>query len=274
MAISDSANDSFKVSNIYKNAIIGINYAKKNNEQIVFYQDIFCKMGANTSSNSLETVLNLNLQISDFNLGHAEDKIVNLFEQMDEQKLPDFFVLYITINITNSILKILVEMNIKYDLIMAKHLEIMSICNQLNVLKNKSVLIQLLSDICMIINHQYTKEVETKNKMTDYLKEHYADIDFSVNSMAEKFKISSAYLSHIFKEKVGFNISNYIWNLRINKAKQLLEETDIPIKQIIIQIGFYSPSSFTRKFKEKFNMTPSEYRQQCMKKNKERINND
>ncbi|MFZ5989976.1 MAG: helix-turn-helix domain-containing protein [Bacillota bacterium] len=98
------------------------------------------------------------------------------------------------------------------------------------------------------------------DQMVSYLEKNYTDCNFSVQIMADHFNLSLNYLSSFFKEQTGQNIVYYLTNLRIEKAKQLLGSTDLPIKNVAENSGYFNVSSFIRRFKQITGFTPGEYR--------------
>jgi AraC-like DNA-binding protein len=107
--------------------------------------------------------------------------------------------------------------------------------------------------------HQYT------DRIISLIHAGYTNLDFSIQGVAEQLGITIASLSQYFKDNTGITITQYITDLKFNKAKQLLSENDKPLKDIISEIGYYDVSSFIRKFKKHFGITPNEYRKQCGK---------
>jgi AraC-like DNA-binding protein len=73
--------------------------------------------------------------------------------------------------------------------------------------------------------------------------------------------ISPSYLSRLFKEEMSMSFVDYINQIRIEKAKYLLINSDIPVKDIGYQTGFYSMQNFFRVFKKLTYITPGNYRQ-------------
>ena len=67
-------------------------------------------------------------------------------------------------------------------------------------------------------------------------------------------------MSYLFKKGFDVNFSEYLWNIRMEKAKELLSQTDMNIDQISVQVGYLNTSSFRRKFKQETGFTPSQYR--------------
>lgn len=94
-----------------------------------------------------------------------------------------------------------------------------------------------------------------------YINEHYEQ-DIQLETLAQYHKISSRYLRKIFMEHVGFSAMEYITMLRIEKAKDLLKNTSIPISDIALQIGYNSFQYFSMIFKKKTSITPKDFRNQ------------
>lgn len=103
-----------------------------------------------------------------------------------------------------------------------------------------------------------------KRSITDiltYLHEHYLDPDFSVKYMASCFDTSVSNLSHFFKKNMGESISSYVDRIKLNKAKQLLRETDMKVGEIAEFLQYGSSTGFAIMFKKYEGMTPKEYRE-------------
>lgn len=94
----------------------------------------------------------------------------------------------------------------------------------------------------------------TKNILDNYF---YRDI--SLQKLSKRLSISVSTLCHNFKEEMGMTIIDYKLNCQINEAKNLLKISDMSIVQIALSTGFNSPSYFTKIFKIKTGMTPSQY---------------
>ncbi len=83
---------------------------------------------------------------------------------------------------------------------------------------------------------------------------------FTLSSLAAEYHISSSHLSHIFKDVTGYAPIEYLMICRLSAAKSLLSSTDKSIKEIIDLCGFSDESNFSRTFREKVGMTPTEFR--------------
>lgn len=99
-------------------------------------------------------------------------------------------------------------------------------------------------------------------KVTSYIHNHYEET-ISLTPLAERFYMSSYYLSHKFKDITGFTVVEYIQLIRIKKAQQLLESTKQRTIDISRQCGFGSISQFNRVFHKICGTSPNKYRKQC-----------
>ena len=88
----------------------------------------------------------------------------------------------------------------------------------------------------------------------------YANIDLSVSYLAEYVDLSAPYLGRIFKQITGKGLPDYINDIRLMKAEELLTSSKLPIKDIIEKTGFTSSQYFHRLFKKKHVITPNQYR--------------
>lgn len=82
----------------------------------------------------------------------------------------------------------------------------------------------------------------------------------TAKTLAERFGMSDSHLSRLFRRETGSNIAKYIKELRLEKARELLENTDLRINEIRYKIGLRDDSHFVRDFKQKFGLSPTEYR--------------
>jgi len=82
----------------------------------------------------------------------------------------------------------------------------------------------------------------------------------TVQSIAEALNVSSNYLSGVLKTLTGQNTQEHIHNKLIEKAKERLSTTDLSVSEIGYELGFQHPQSFSKLFKIKTNLSPSEFR--------------
>ncbi|MEK3884571.1 response regulator [Paenibacillus sp. PL2-23] len=88
------------------------------------------------------------------------------------------------------------------------------------------------------------------------------DQEISLQYMAEQVHLNHQYLSVLFKNETGQNFSDYVTQCRMNKAKQLLKETNLKIYEVAQLSGYASSKHFMAVFKDSVGVTPSQYRDQ------------
>lgn len=76
--------------------------------------------------------------------------------------------------------------------------------------------------------------------------------------------LSHSRLDHLFKAEAGQSPTQYLQELRLKKACQLLETTTMRIKQVRLAVGYQDHRDFFRDFKKQFGLTPSQYRARCL----------
>lgn len=90
--------------------------------------------------------------------------------------------------------------------------------------------------------------------------EHYADSQLSLEQISAKLRLSPAYFSTLFKKEMGTSFTNYVTKVRMEKAAQLLRNSDDKTYQIAEKIGYADPNYFSYVFKRYFGITPSKFR--------------
>ena len=111
---------------------------------------------------------------------------------------------------------------------------------------------------------RYAADRERKvspEEIRQYLLENYANPDLSAADVAQFAGINKAHLGMIFKQHFGMTYIEYLSDLRLEKARSLLSETEEPITKIAQEVGYWDHSSFRRKFRARYGMGVAEYRE-------------
>lgn len=109
---------------------------------------------------------------------------------------------------------------------------------------------------------QLTRQEELVKNAKKHILENYQDCSLDRNKLAKNINISSVYLGELFKKTTNKTLPQYINELRIEKAKELLKNSNDSIEQISYNIGFNSPNYFSKVFKNLTGITPKEFRKQ------------
>ena len=119
----------------------------------------------------------------------------------------------------------------------------------------------LYRSLCALVNEKKTKEAgKMMPAILAFLDANYGDPDLSLTMVADTFQISVPYLSSLFKASAGVNFSNYVEDVRIEKAKGLLKNTSMSVGEIAVATGYSSTNSFSRAFRRVTGDSASEYR--------------
>lgn len=133
---------------------------------------------------------------------------------------------------------------------------------KMHLFKNNRL--SIMSSFYNILNHLVNRNKSDTNSLVPaikYLENNYSH-DISNAQLAHECKISEEYFRKLFKKIYGISPKQYITDMRINKAKQLLTEGCMKINAISEQSGFSNPYHFCRFFKQKTGMTPTEFMNQ------------
>jgi len=146
----------------------------------------------------------------------------------------------------------------RLDSIVAAHLETNN--HPLQVIGELYDLIGLLYKNCVIRDINALPTQKGFDQAVSYINDHYTE-DISSASLSEMFGYDESYFCRKFKKQTGLTVMKYIQILRIEKARKLLTETNLPIQTISRQCGFSDTAYFTNRFKSICHMTPTQLRE-------------
>lgn len=151
---------------------------------------------------------------------------------------------------------------------------ILQICSGFFTLSDKSMLIPLIYELTGVLQHQFMHKImestalETEDRNQDrintiinYLQSHYHQ-SLSLNTLAEEMYLTPQYLSKFIKKNLGSTFSSYLTDIRLEHAVSELLHTTHSVTNIALNNGFPNIAAFNRIFRLKYNISPSQYRQQ------------
>lgn len=97
-------------------------------------------------------------------------------------------------------------------------------------------------------------------KVMDYVRQNYQLEDLSLHTVAVHVAVSPGYLSALFKKETGKNFTDFVTQLRMEKAMELLKVTDLKTYEVAYRTGFANPHYFSISFKKQTGKSPSEFR--------------
>lgn len=163
----------------------------------------------------------------------------------------------------NSAYRYLIERNLNIDQLLTRE--------QHEILSDVSLFpgdykerIQLLFHFYERIIEETVGKIERKSTIivgmiTSYIEENYMK-DLYLEAIASEFGMSDKYISSLFKETTGMNMTDFISLVRMTRAKELLLQTDLKIGEISERVGIFSRTTFLRNFKKHEGVSPMDYR--------------
>ena len=160
------------------------------------------------------------------------------------------------INTTINIVKeIKISHNYQHSCIINKLIE----CKSLPELKNE--IINILNNLQNNLNKEAEGDIDLHVMVIDYINKNYHLQKLNISMIADIYNVNISYLSNEFKKKTGIGALDYLQITRIEKAKELLRNTEKKNKEILSEVGFTNEVSFIRVFKRLEGITPGQFRE-------------
>ncbi|WP_010268176.1 response regulator transcription factor [Paenibacillus senegalensis] len=120
----------------------------------------------------------------------------------------------------------------------------------------------------LTLSKQLAEERQRKQnviyEIEQYIRRHF-DEDVSLQEIANRFYLSREYISRRFKQEFKVNYSDFVTDIRISKAKELLRSPDLKISEVAGMVGFPDDKYFSKVFKKVVGLSPNDYRKRMEK---------
>ena len=129
-------------------------------------------------------------------------------------------------------------------------------------IRKKIILLQFINELWkkgFIVENDTTGRNTVEKEMVSYIQQNYTG-KILLREFGEQFHLSEKYISRYFKEHFHITLSQYVTYLRLEHAKQMLQETDISVTEVAMQSGYQNISYFIRSFKKTYGVSPLKYR--------------
>ncbi|AYN66329.1 helix-turn-helix domain-containing protein [Euzebyella marina] len=151
------------------------------------------------------------------------------------------------------------------DVYLSKPFDMTVLRSQLKrLLKSRQILLDKLGNDTNNVKIPENTTTLDKNfiaRVIDYIVENVADENLNVELLAEELNLSRSQLYRKIKALTGFTANEFLRKIRLEKAKEMIENGDASISEVCFKVGFSSPSYFTKCFKTHFGMLPTELKQ-------------
>ncbi len=265
IGISTVCDEQKMLNKLYNEALIALDYKAAPGRSAVFYKDI-------TDKKERIAVYYYPSEI--------EEKIINCVCAGDETNLIEILGELIEKNIKDSFIMRQSKNCFYYDLLgtYIKAAEIVGYNsektyklvskvddNYISIKNRVSMLCDELVDLCRFSQKLQEAGVDkTAEKIKKYVEDNYSDINLCVLSVADKFELSRQTVSKKFSQAFDVKLNDYITEVRMAKAKELLGTTNLSGHQIAEMVGYVDSSTFIRVFKKQYGITPGQYKKNIM----------
>ncbi len=140
-----------------------------------------------------------------------------------------------------------------------------SLFKQMEKLSTLEELANATTEFAINVANEISKSIERNNssiigKVIEYISENYNSDSISLSSSAEYVNVNASYLSTLFKKEMNQNFIDYLNSIRINKAIELLQTTDLRTYEVAYSTGFSNPHYFSILFKKLVGISPSKFK--------------
>ncbi|NOU89868.1 helix-turn-helix domain-containing protein [Paenibacillus sp. LMG 31460] len=233
----------------------------KNENEIVWYDELPTDMNNYYFPQDVEIrLINLAKAGDHAEVQHTLDEIYH--ENFELRHLSFAVMQLFLFEMWGSLVKLLPQMELDQQEVYRRIQSLSSdIDSYENMRKNYQSIRATFKWICESVNeHKKSQNVQLIQSILGMLQNAYMDSELCLDVVADRFRISKVYLSQFFKEQTGINFSDYLENLRMDRAKDLLQTTELTILEISDKVGYSSSNTFCRAFKRLHGVSATSYK--------------
>ncbi len=250
-----------KVGKSFIEANTSIDYQLiKGKYSIIFYEDIISQ-SAQLSYYPKKELKELEFAIMSRDIDKISEILLSILAFI-KKDVPLAVAKCLCFDIINTILKNTYDMQIYEDSQnkQRRYPDVMKLI-EFETIEELGLIVKRISlDICCLTKNSKDDRGNLMGNILSYIHKNFDQYDFTIQSMADNFVMSLSNISQYFKAETNQTLSQYVNGLRMDKAKELLGNTDKSIQEITMEVGYTDMSSFIRKFKLGVGTTPGNYR--------------
>ncbi|QUI25375.1 AraC family transcriptional regulator [Vallitalea pronyensis] len=234
----------------------------KGNDNVISYDNIVIKE-ASLSTYPKENLMKISTYLMAGDIIAIKKELDSIIHYIKHQNTPIFVVRGLCFDIINLIYHASENMLKAFDDTELDIPDAFTLSDYDTVDDLVNIVIVMSRDLCeRIIKQKDKEELGLIHDMVNYIMCNYTDTEFSLAGMADHFGMYQSALSAYFKDKTDQTILNYVTRIKMQRATELLETTDMNMNKIAWAVGYSNTNSFIRRFKQWHNITPGEYRKQ------------
>jgi AraC-like DNA-binding protein len=231
-------------------------YILLNKERIMVFEDM---VSSRNSGTCRYPVIEQSLFIQSVKQANRDIALAAVDKMIEHIAAEDSYPLIqcLCFDIINMLIKTIGSLEIDLE---KSHIKALASFSDLEYFREK------VRETTILICDKFEKMYELKNKLLktriiDFVNDNFTSGQLSLQQVADKFDISPSYVSRFFKQETGSHFNHYVSMLRVDRAKELLANSDKKVKDIIFEVGYIDAASFLRKFKAQEGITPGQYRE-------------
>lgn len=257
IALSNGSSSPLDIPDLYANAMQAGN--SQGSCDIAFYDEMEIHHD-NTYKYPYQELSSFTSLLSQLKFEEAKIAIGQFFRSLDQSEFPAFYTRSVMTEVLTTIMTSMNQQNIKFSAYNNIYFEALYYIRSFSYGEKSKEIHSHFILLITLFENEFSNLTIKSNELQDFINQSYTSSELSIAMMAEKFHVSIAYMSYLCKKNFNENFSDYLWNLRMVKAKELLRSTSRPIEEICLEVGYENVSSFRRKFKKELGITPSQYR--------------
>ncbi|MBB6634562.1 helix-turn-helix domain-containing protein [Cohnella thailandensis] len=249
--------EGFHVS--YMNALRAVEHLRiKNDTSIVSFDSLTERRNESVPYPS-EAIHSLELFILTNDVPEVRRTVAHLIEFLRQDRTPPFMIRAVYWNLSHILAGSLHRLKHQEGI---ERLSATTFQDRFSVGEMTALLKESTELLCgLMTNATASAKAATLDDVLHYIEENEYAPTFSLQTVAERYGMSVSNFSHYFKKTAGQNFKEYVDGRRIQKSKQLLIQTRLPLEQVAGQTGYANTSSFIRAFKKSVGVTPGQFRE-------------
>lgn len=262
IGVGNFCDDLSNIKYSYKNAINALDYSLiVGKNKVIYIEDMEpCQIRNLVFDENKDRLLSSFIKVGTSE--EIKDIINSLFDEIINKKVSFKSYQVYLLEMITTILKVAEDFEIDIDHIFGDDYNLFV---ELYKFKNLIDVKEWITEICIKIKGYISQSRKNICKLIvedaiKYIKDNYGSNDITIDKICGILHISSAYFSSIFKKETKLTFINYLTEVRMEKAKELLRTTNLKTFEIANRVGYSEANYFSYCFKKRFGSSPSEYR--------------
>lgn len=206
-----------------------------------------------------------------------EGRLINLLKANEQKKMQELLkaifkknigdevsldsIRYLTVELFSTVKRLMAQYGYSADKEFPEEAEFVEhIFENRDVEKMQDIILKVYSFCGKNVFEALSRKDDLTSRITMYINQNYSNQNLGIGLIGDAFSMNSDYVSRKFREQTGKTINDYIRDIRIEKAKQLLKSSDELIADIAEMVGFTSYRTFVRVFTDVVGVTPNKYK--------------